>query len=130
MATTLGRSALLSIDLVVSQGADNVYQFRYMVGETAETATPVDMSDGWTARAQMRSSAGGAVWGTWTDELGITLDAEGYVTLHITDTETEAEAWDAYDRGYWDMELVDAAGMVFRLAEGKVKVSHDITRVD
>lgn len=124
MATVLGKSALATVDLIVSQGADMLYQFRYL---QADGITPVSLV-GWTARAQMRDIAGGAVWATWTTSTGITLDSFGMVVLNISHTTTEATPWNAYKKGVWDLELTDTSGNIVRLAEGKVLVSHDVTR--
>jgi hypothetical protein len=131
-----GQAALVVCDLVVSQGADNTYRFRYgtQAADDAETVW-VDLT-GWSARSQFRYGPGGEVWVSLTSTvptpLGstLTLDTDGYVTVHLHHTETEQAAWTSYARrgGVWDVELVDPAGEVVRLAMGSVVVSQDVTR--
>lgn len=132
---TLGRSALATVDIIVSQGADNTYAFRYSTDD-GSGAVGVDLA-GWTARAQLRRKVGGDVWLNLTDEDGITLGADGAVTIHIDDTTTEDTRWNGYSRitdgepqplGVWDLELADPTGYVVRLVEGTVTVSPDVTR--
>jgi hypothetical protein len=120
----MGISALGTVDLVVSQGSDVIFEFTYLTGEPPE---PVDLT-ACTARAQMRTTVGGAVWGTWNSASGITLDAVGNITLTVTHAETEAVEWNDYNKGVWDLEIIDSLGNITRLLEGKVRVSHDVTR--
>lgn len=121
-------------DLVVSQGADNTYRVRYGTDDGSGTVW-ADLT-GWAGRAQMRYRAGGEVWVSLTSDAptghgsSLTLDADGYVTIHLHHSETEQPAWTAYARrgGVWDLELVNPAGEVVRLVMGKVAVSEDVTR--
>ena len=131
----LGREALVECDIIVAQGADNAYAFRYST-RTGDTTTPVDLT-GWTARAQLRRTWGGDVWLTLTDMDGITLTADGWITVAIDHTVTEDPAWDSRSkvvdgepqaRGVWDLELVDPDGGVLRFVQGAVTVSPDVTR--
>lgn len=132
----LGQAALAVCDLVVSQGADNTYRFRYGTKATDDADTQfVDLTD-WGARAQLRYSPGGDVWvslvkGQTTDRGSyLSADETGYVTVHLHHTETEQPEWTAYARrgGVWDVELVAPDGEVVRLVMGAVKVSQDVTR--
>lgn len=131
----LGLAALVVCDLVVSQGADNTYRFRYGTSDGDADTEYVDLT-GWSGRAQMRYSPGGEVWVSLTSDAptghgsSLTLDADGYVTIHLHHSETEQPAWTAYARrgGVWDLELVNPAGEVVRLVMGKVAVSEDVTR--
>lgn len=138
--TTAGRAALAQVDLLVCQGADNTYGFTYS-RRTGETTTAVDLST-WSARAQLRTRVGGAVWLTLTSPTGIVLDADGSIMLLIGHEITEDPAWNGYVKldsktgrpvpsGVWDMELTNTApGKVLRFVEGKVTVSPDVTRED
>lgn len=134
--TTLGRSALATTDIIVTQGADNTYAFRYSVDD-GNGPTAVDLTT-WTARSQLRRKVGGDVWHTMTQGAGITLGADGTVVVHIDDTVTQAPEWDRYSKvtdgepqalGVWDLELASPTGHVVRLVEGTVTVSPDVTRV-
>ncbi len=129
MAITLGRSALASgINLIVSQGADNIYQFRWFEAiSDVGGLTPVDLS-GYTARAQFRTKVGADVWIELTSPDEILLDSEGHITIHLDDTATESDLWNLYKTGFWDIELASPTGIVTRFAEGSVTVSPDVTR--
>lgn len=88
---------------------------------------PVDLT-GYTARMQVRPSVS-------SDE--VYLDAssvngklqlvplEGKVTLVLSATETGSFTW---RRGRYDMELVDADGIVTRLLFGVIEISREVTR--
>lgn len=130
MAATpvLGRSALLKANLVVSQGADNLYQFRWSQKDAAGIVTPVDLT-GYTGRAQLRTKVGGAVWIELTTPDDILLGADGSIAIMIGDEATSVEAWNAYKSGVWDIELSSPGGVVTRFAEGSVTVAPDVTRV-
>lgn len=130
----LGRAALVVCDIVVSQGADNDFVFRYGTQSGGVTSW-VDLTAGYGARAQLRARPGAEVWVDLTTDLsggsGIVLDAEGFVRVHVHHTETEGAAWNsaARARGVWDLELVKPGGEVVRLVMGAVTVSPDVTRV-
>ena len=130
----LGRSALVECDIIVSQGATNEYVFRYATDDG--TVTPVDLTS-WTARAQFRRKVGGEVWLSLTETDGITLGADGLVSILIEPATTEAPAWNSYAKlsagepvpsGVWDLELENPQGYVVRLVEGAVTVAPDVTR--
>lgn len=117
-------------DLVISQGADQTFTYRYGQSDGASTSW-VDLT-GWTARAQLRDRPGGTVWASLTsqddDGSRITLDNLGYVSVVLTHTTTEDSAWNRRTDGVWDLELVNPDGEVLRLVMGKVTVSADVTR--
>ncbi len=133
-----GRAALREdVDLVVSQGADNDWAFRYGVKDSpddAEFTYPDLTAEGWDARAQFRARPGSDPWVTFTttlvDSSGITLAADGWIYVHLHHTVTEAEAWNSPARavGVWDLELVKPTGEVVRAVMGAVRVSADVTR--
>lgn len=120
--TTIGRSALAVVNLLIAQGADNEYSFRYLSAEGA----PVDMT-GYTARAQIRNTVRGDLWLELTD---IDLGSDGTITVTIGHDITEHQVWAKRHGGVWDLELVDPNGKVLRFVEGKVTVSHEVTRDD
>lgn len=131
MSVVVGRCALADVDLVISQGADNRYAFRY-----TRDGLPVDLT-GWVARAQLRKRVGGDVWLTLTNGDGISLNSDGVVVVSIPAAVTESVEWNGYARlvagkpvpsGVWDLELVDPAGGVVRFVQGTVTVCPDVTR--
>lgn len=123
---SLGTGALATVDLVISQGSDCGYAFQYMTG-TGTGATGIDLT-GWSAKAQLRASAGGPLWCTLTSSTGggITLDSSGNVAVTISHTVSAGLA--SLDHGVWDLLLTDTAGTVVRLVEGKVTIDHAVTR--
>ena len=137
---TLGQAALVQSplgDLIISQGADQDFVYRYSTTQAdASAAAAVDLS-GWSARAQIRGRVGSIPWVTLTTDAptthgsSLTLDAEGYVRIHLHHAETEQIDWNSPSRikGVWDLELVNPDGEVLRLVEGTVAVSQDVTRV-
>lgn len=118
---TVGRAALATINLLIAQGADNAYSFRY-----SNDGVPVDLT-GWSARAQIRSDYGGDIYLTLTAQ-DIPLTSDGVIQITIPHTVTEATEWNAWTSGVWDLELVDPNGGVTRFAAGRVTISQDVTR--
>jgi len=125
---TVGKSALAKVNIVISQGADNVYQFRWSTrDEDTGVTTPVDLSTA-TARAQIRAKVGAAVWTEMTTENGgVMLGSDGLITVLLQDSVTEAAEWNTYKTGVWDLEI-DQDGLVTRFAEGTATVYWDVTR--
>lgn len=126
-----GYEARILRDWTVPQGADTVNSLRpYRHGDDGPEY--LDLTDGWSARAQMRDRVGGAVWvafsSTDTEGARIDLDADGWVSVILPAAVTEEPAWDSRTNGVYDVELIDADGHVIRLAKGDVEVSHDVTR--
>lgn len=76
-----------------------------------------------SAKAQIRDTFGGEVWLDITGTVG----AEGWITLEIPASATQAAAWDTRKRGVWDLEVV-YGGDTLRWAMGQVLVSQDVTR--
>lgn len=130
-----GYSAKTERNWVIPQGADTINAFRY--GTRATDTDPVDypqfVTDGWTARAQIRPAAGKAPWVTLLssadDGPRVELTDEGEILLIIPSSTTESTDWDSRHSGAYDVELIRPDGFVIRLAAGQVNVSHDITRV-
>lgn len=76
------------------------------------------------ARAQVRAAFGGQLW----VECLIAIDAaEGWVTITIPESATEAPEWDNRSSGVWDLEAV-VGGKTYRWAQGLAVVSQDVTR--
>lgn len=111
-------------NITIAQGADTVLRYRYLTGEPA---APVDLS-GYTARAQIRESRGGALWLMLATGAGIVLDDQGYITITIPHALTEGTEWNARETGVWDLELTASDDVRDRFLEGTVVVSHDVTR--
>jgi hypothetical protein len=128
MAITIGQPALAQVNLIISQGADNYYTFKYytLVGAVK---TPVDLSLA-TARMQIRNKVGGEIWLT-LEEVGssIVLTNNGVIRVHIKAAQTTGTNWESRKKGVYDLEIVDADGLTVRFAMGSVDISPDVTRV-
>lgn len=122
MAVTIGQATLATINLIISQGADNEYVFRYSQEVNGEP-TPVNLT-GHTARAQIRNKPGGTLYLDITD---ITLTQSGIILIRIPALATEGQEWYSRKSGVWDLELVDSQGGVVRFASGGVQISMNVT---
>lgn len=128
-----GYVALVERDWDIPQGADTVNAFRYGTKTgTDPVVYPDFVADGWTARAQFRSSAGGDVWVTFLSSAltgpRIILEDGGYITMILPSVTSEDPAWNARFVGFYDLELIKPTGFVIRLARGQVNVTQDYTR--
>lgn len=128
MAQTIGRRALIEdVTWVISQGATNTFAIQWNIGPAGEPEL-YDFSDH-TARCQARRKPGMDPWFTLTDEAGpdgqIELDGD---TLTVTLLPEASSEWrQANKSGQWDLEVVDPAGEVIRMAMGPVEVSLEVT---
>lgn len=99
----------------------------YQSGGVLTYYTPLDLT-GFTARMHIRASVGSAdvLLELSTENGGIAIDpATGTITLSISATDTAALTW---RQGVYDLELTDGAGVVTRLARGRVAVCPEVTR--
>ena len=117
--------ALVTRDLVVSQGADCSWVWRYRE-ESVPPATPTPPADfeTWDVVMEIRQGPGGKKWGTLSKGSGITLNSEGYITVELLGAETET--WSNYRSGQYDILLLGSSGRI-RLSMGKVVFSPAIT---
>lgn len=117
--------ALVTRDLVVSQGADCSWVWRYRE-ESVPPTTPTPPADfeTWDAVMEIRQGPGGKLWGTLSKGSGITLDSEGYVTVELLGAETQE--WNNCRAGQYDILLLGSSGRI-RLSMGKVVFSPAIT---
>lgn len=113
----------------IPQGADTVNGFRYAINGDF----PLMVTNGWQARAQIRSEAGGEEWATFlsSSETGprIELTDEAFITIILPHNVTEDSRWDDRYKGFYDLELIRPDGFVIRLAKGEVNITHDYTRI-
>jgi hypothetical protein len=110
-------------DLVIEQGT--TWSVRWVVSDP-DTGVPLNVS-GWTVRSQVRDPIeSDVVLHEWSTAGGtITADASGNVTLLVAPATSSAWAW---VRGRYDVELISPQSEVTRLAQGRVRVSHEVTR--
>ena len=116
---------------IIPKGSDTTNALRYGTKTGSVTTYPEFVTDGWSARAQIRTTAGGPLWVEMLSSSltgpRITLDDLGYVTLVLPGTTTED--WpDTRKSGAYDVELIRPDGTILRLVMGTVTVSPEITR--
>lgn len=110
-------------DIVLYQGTTFTEQLTWK----DSSGDPVDLT-GWTARMMARESvdAETAFITLTTENDGIALGgAAGTITLSMTDADTSALS--IYS-GIYDLELISDSGDVFRLLQGNLTVSREVTR--
>lgn len=110
-------------DLKIIQGATLVESIIWK----DESDTPVAFT-GYTARAQAREyyDSPTPFMNLTTENGGIVLGAtDGSIALHMSAAATAAIS-DGH--GVWDLELVAPSGEVYRLLQGKICVSKEVTR--
>jgi hypothetical protein len=118
-STTAGQGRL---DLTIQKGATFDRALTYQNAD----GTPKNLT-GYTARMQIRDSAGGLALELTTENGRISIDGpNGRTTLHLTASETSAIT---ISSGVYDLELVsaEATPTVTRLVEGKVTVTSEVT---
>lgn len=91
-----------------------------------EYFTNSDLST-YTARMQIRATQSDdtVIHELTTVNGGITLSAEGQISMFISDTDTAA--FD-FTNAVYDLELIDGSGNVTPILEGKVTLSLEVTR--
>lgn len=108
-------------NLTCEQGADFFKAIRL-----SNSSGPIDLSN-YSARMQVRTRI------NYEDAVieleegsGITLDSEGRITFTISAEDTTAISRD----GVYDIELIDPAGLVHRLLQGRFLLNKEVTRDD
>lgn len=123
----LGSGALLTQDIVLSVGSDNVYRFGFEE-PSGDVYVPVNLS-GWTAASHIRSYKGASPILLDLSSY-IALTSGGDITVTVPGAATEGLEVGGLTRGVWDLELTQTAGgRVVRFVEGNVMISQDVTRV-
>lgn len=96
-----------------------------MAWPITEDGEPKDISD-WSARAQVRSTGHfQALLYEWSTELGNATVTGSAVTLLLTPAVSSSWTW---ERGVYDVELTSPGGEVFRISEGPVYLTPEVTR--
>lgn len=97
----------------------------YTSGGYLEYNTPVVLT-GMTARMSIKDKVGGTeLLSLTTENGGITVsNSTKKITLLISDTDTAAITW---QRGVYDLEIIDLSGSVIQLLQGKITVQREVT---
>ncbi|WP_372663581.1 hypothetical protein [Amycolatopsis kentuckyensis] len=106
--------------LTIPQGTS--WGISWPVTENGEAAA----IDAWTVKAQIRSTpTSPTVLHEWSTEAGNATTEGSAVTLLLNPASSTAWTW---KRGVYDVELISPDGTVYRIAEGAVYVSPEVTR--
>ncbi len=112
-----------SMDFCIEQGIDFSKDITWKDANGAYIVT-----SGYTAQMQVRvrrnSSSFLLELSTANGRITVT-GASGLFALSLTDDETRALS---FDTGVYDFEVTSAAGIVYRLLEGSVSLSKEVTR--
>jgi len=110
------------LDLTIEQGATFTYNLTWRDGTGAVKA----LGSGWTARLQIRETiSSSTTLASLTNTAGITLaNTSPNVVISISATDTAALS---FTNAVYDLELVNS-GTVYRILEGKVTLSKEVTR--
>lgn len=109
-------------DLYIDQGAT----FERVITWKQTNGTPVDLT-GYSARMQIRrTKSNETALVSLTNANGITLGGtSGTIAISISAAVTEALT---FRRAVYDLELVSPNGSVYRLLQGAVALSKEVTR--
>lgn len=110
----------LAYDLLINQG--ETWSIIFPVVDVANK--PVTVT-GWTAKAQIRGSETASVLYEWSATFGNIVVGTTTVTLSVPAATSAAWWWTS---GLYDLDLTDTAGRIYRIAQGAVRVSPQITR--
>jgi hypothetical protein len=106
--------------LTIPQGT--AWGISWPITENGEAA----VIDDWTVKAQIRATAANpTVLHEWSSGAGNATTTGGAVTLLLNPGSSAAWTW---DRAVYDVELASPDGTVYRIAEGAVYVSREVTR--
>lgn len=110
------------LDLTIEQGATFTYNLTWRDGSGAVKA----LGSGWTARLQIRETVSSSTTlASLTNTAGITLgNSAPNIVISISATDTAALN---FTNAVYDLELVNS-GTVYRVLEGKVNLSKEVTR--
>ena len=110
--------------VTIQQGAT----FSLSVNYKSSAGSTVDLSSGYTARMQGRTthSASSTVF-SLTNGGGITLGSSD-PNIVITIAATDTDDFTAPSTGVYDLELVDSSSNVYRILEGRYEITPEVTR--
>lgn len=120
--------AAQTLDLLIEQGATFTLSFVWSEQNPDGTAGAPHNLTGWDARMQIRKTQGSAPLISATKTSGeFTIDGPaGKVSLKLTDEQTDTLTTKS---ALYDIELESPGGDVYRLLQGKVTVSPNITQL-
>jgi len=110
--------------LTIQQGAT----FSLSVNYKSSAGSTIDLSSGYTARMQGRTShAASSTVFALTNSSGITLgSSDPNIVISIAASATDD--FSAPSSGVYDLEIVDSSSNVFRILEGRYEITPEVTR--
>lgn len=114
--------AAATYNILIEQGAT----FRFRLQWKDDEGNPIDL-DGYSARMQVRPfvESDEVLLNLNTEDGGITIESDWEIVVEATAEQTQVIIDYA---GAYDLELESADGTVYRLVQGKVKISPEVTR--
>lgn len=115
--------ALEGLHNAMEQGADFDESFTWR----DENDSIIDLS-GYSARMKIRKSPdSSAVIASYTDATEITLaSTDPNITIFVAGATTAGYDWTGY--AVYDLELVSAGGLIYRVLQGKIELSREVTK--
>lgn len=109
-------------DIIIEKGAT----WNPIITWQNNDGTAIDLT-GYSARLQVREPVtASTTLISLTSGSGITLGGTaGTIALLLSATDTAALS---FEKGVYDLELVSGGGIVYRLLQGRVNVSSEVTR--
>lgn len=109
-------------DIIIEKGAT----WNPVITWKNSDGTAIDLT-GYSARLQVRESVtASSTVISLTSGSGITLGGTaGTISLLLSATDTAALT---FEKGVYDLELVSGSGVVYRVLQGRVTVSPEVTR--
>ena len=110
--------------VTIQQGAT----FSLSVNYKNSAGSTIDLSSGYTARMQGRTShAAASTVFALTESSGITLgSSDPNIVISIAATATDD--FTAPSTGVYDLELVDSSSNVYRILEGRYEITPEVSR--
>ncbi len=107
----------VEVELVIYAGTTFRRQFRWLPdGETGQDFT------GWSGRFLLGPARGVALRQLSTDDTGMTMDADGLITVELSADDTDLPAGVLF----YVLDLTDPDGVVTRLLRGRCSVVIDV----
>lgn len=113
--------------LFIPQGG--VFEASWHVDD-ATTGLPPDWT-GWSALMQIRAGYGGTLLATLSSNIGadggIALEDAGNITARLESDFTSTLTPTTRSSAVWDLELTDPDGATWRVVEGKIAITPEVT---
>lgn len=111
-------------DIVIPQGT--TWAIRWPIEDSENF--PVDLK-GWTVRSQVRETLNSdIVLHEWSTILGNATVENSYIEFRVSPDESSNWNWSHKYPPVFDIELSSPEGNIYRITQGTVKISPEVTR--